>query len=300
LGITRFYQGDFAGARALFDQGLAIDRPDPDRGFLALRFGRDPGAGAMLNLALALLSLGDPDPARRAIEQGVSRAIETGHMPSVAHAHQHKALFEIMRRSPERAAPHAEAAVDLCRQHGLSVFLAYSSVHRLWIRWKLGEQAEGATAMRHAVRRVRELGLRLGLPWCLAMLAEVEMEAGEVGAGLASIDAAVAEARCTGERHYLAECHRLRAEILLARDPLDIAAAEQAFRAALALAQQQKARGFALRAALSLARLWHSAGRDAEARAVLSAALVGFRPTPELPDIEQARTLLATLPESSG
>jgi hypothetical protein len=57
----------------------------------------------------------------------------------------------------------------------------------------------------------------------------------------------------------------------------------------------QKARSFELRAALSLAKLYHSTDRPADAHAVLAPALEGFSPTPEFPEIEQAQTLIAAL-----
>ena len=52
---------------------------------------------------------------------------------------------------------------------------------------------------------------------------------------------------------------------------------------------------FELRAALSLAKLYQSTGRPAEARAVLAPALEGFSPTPEMPEIAEAQALLAAL-----
>ena len=61
------------------------------------------------------------------------------------------------------------------------------------------------------------------------------------------------------------------------------------------MAQQQKARSFELRAALSLAKLYQSTGRVAEAHAVLAPALQSFSPTPEFLEIEEAQTLLAAL-----
>ena len=51
-------------------------------------------------------------------------------------------------------------------------------------------------------------------------------------------------------------------------------------------------------AALSLARLYQSTGRAADAHAVLAPALEGFSPTPEFPEIEQAQVLLAALAET--
>ncbi len=75
-------------------------------------------------------------------------------------------------------------------------------------------------------------------------------------------------------------------------------AAEEAFLTAIAVAQQQKARSFELRAALSLAKLYQSTGRAGDAHAVLAPALEGFSPTPEFPEIEEAQTLLAALAET--
>ena len=70
------------------------------------------------------------------------------------------------------------------------------------------------------------------------------------------------------------------------------ALAEEAFLTAIAVARQQKAKSFELRAALSLAKLYQSTGRPADAHAVLAPALEGFSPTPEFPEIEEAQTLL--------
>ena len=57
----------------------------------------------------------------------------------------------------------------------------------------------------------------------------------------------------------------------------------------------QKARSFELQAALALAKLYQSTGRPAEAHDILAPALEGFSPTPEMPVIAKAQTLLAAL-----
>ena len=85
----------------------------------------------------------------------------------------------------------------------------------------------------------------------------------------------------------------LRGELLLERDPANPAPAEEAFRTALAVAGRQGARSFGLRTALSLAKLYQSTGRPADAHAVLAPALEGFAPTPEMPEIAEAQALLA-------
>jgi len=117
------------------------------------------------------------------------------------------------------------------------------------------------------------------LPLPEAALAEAEAGAGEIDAGFKRLDDALAESGRTEQRWYEAEMHRIRAGILLKRDPADTATAEQSLQAAIAVAQSQKARSFELRAALSLAKLYRAANRDIDAHAVLAPAVEGFPST---------------------
>ena len=119
-------------------------------------------------------------------------------------------------------------------------------------------------------------------------------------AALERLDDALAESKATEARCCEAEMHRIRGEILLKRDPADTAAAEQSLRAAIAIAQSQKARSFELRAALALAKLYRAANRDADAHAVLAPAVEGFPPTDQFPELTEAQTLLATLSENNS
>ena len=102
-------------------------------------------------------------------------------------------------------------------------------------------------------------------------------------APIAILDEALATCDRLGHRAFEAELHRVRGEILLKRDPANPAPAEEAFLTAIAVAKQQATRSFELRAALSLAKLYQSTGRPADAHAVLAPALEGFSPTPEMP-----------------
>ena len=105
-------------------------------------------------------------------------------------------------------------------------------------------------------------------------------------------------AGATSERGNDALLHHIRGEILLKRDPANPAPAEEACLTAIAIAQQQKAKSFELQAALSLAKLYQSTSRAADAHAVLAAAIQGLSPTPEFPAIEEAQTLLSALAET--
>jgi predicted ATPase len=164
-----------------------------------------------------------------------------------------------------------------------------------WAKSSGGADASRLAEMRRGVAIEREQGRIWFLPSFEAALAEAEASAGDIAAGLKRLDDALAELERTEQRWHEAEMHRIRGEILLKRDPADIAAAEQSLQAAIAIAQSQKARSFELRAALSLAKLCHAANRDADAHAVLAPAVEDFLPTQQFPELAEAQTLLAAL-----
>ena len=124
--------------------------------------------------------------------------------------------------------------------------------------------------MRAGIAACREQGIGNFIPFIATALAETEAEAGEIEAALATIDGAIADGERTGQCWFDAESRRTRGDILLKRDPTNTAPAEEAFLTAIAIAQQQKARSFELRAALSLAKLYHSTGRDVDAHDILA------------------------------
>ena len=126
-------------------------------------------------------------------------------------------------------------------------------------------------------------------------LAEAEARAGDPGRAIEVLDEALATSERAGFRAFEAELHRARGEILLKRDPANPEPVEEAFLTAIAVAKQQATRSFGLRPALSLAKLYHSTGRAADAHAVLAPALEGFVATQEFPEIDEARALLAAL-----
>jgi predicted ATPase len=149
--------------------------------------------------------------------------------------------------------------------------------------------------MRRGLAIVREQGNVWFLPSLEAALAEAEARAGETDAGLRRVDDALAELGRTEQRWYEAEMYRIRAGILLKRDPANTAAAEQSLQAAIAIAQSQKACSFELRAALALAKLYRAANRDADAHAALAPAVEGFPSTQQFPELTEAQTLLSAL-----
>jgi predicted ATPase len=66
------------------------------------------------------------------------------------------------------------------------------------------------------------------------------------------------------------DVHRIAGEIALKSVAPDTEKAEKHFERALSLAHQQQQKSFELRAATSLARLWHNQGKVQQARELLA------------------------------
>ena len=296
-GVTQWIQGDFDGARGHCEQALATFDLDRD-GDLAFRFGQDLSVAAMSYLALALWPLGEVDRALDLFECVKSRIAETAHIGTVAYGSAHAILFEMLRGDFVRVAPVAAALSFLAREHHLRFWLAYGVFSQGWARWQMGERAAGLAQMRSGVAQLREQNAVNFDALLKGLLARAEAQDGDFDAASTTLDTAFATSERTGQHWFDAELQRTRGEILLRRNRAHPAPAEQAFLAALDIARGQKACSFALRAALSLAKLYQSVGRAIEAYDALAPALEGFSPTPGMPEIAEAQALLAALAET--
>jgi class 3 adenylate cyclase/predicted ATPase len=291
FGSTRWFQGDYVGARAHLESALAAYDSERDR-HLASRFGYHIGVNAMVYLARVLWALGNVDRAARLYEEALSLALTTGHLPTLAMAHGYAAGYFAECRKPDQTTPHAEALVDLAHEHGLLTWLPIGTFLLGWARWWAGDRDAEAT-MREGFRLAGEIGFRAFEPQFGTWLAEVEAEAGRVETGLATLDSQLATIEQTGERWYEAEVNRVRGELLLRLEPPDNTGAEAAYARAIEIARSQQTRTFELRAALSLAKLYHATGRTEDVGELLGPALVGFSAGPELPEVAEAERLLA-------
>jgi predicted ATPase len=138
----------------------------------------------------------------------------------------------------------------------------------------------------------------------LALLAEAYGIAGQTEAGLDVIAEALEAAHQTGERHYQAELHRLKGELLRPKGAQgeDDSAAEACFLQAIEIARQQAAKSLQLRAVMSLSRLWHAQGapdKREEARRMLSDVHDWFTEGFDTPDLKEAKALLGELSSES-
>ena len=97
------------------------------------------------------------------------------------------------------------------------------------------------------------------------------------------------------ERWYQAEINRVAGEIALKSPEHDAAKAEAYFERALAVARQQQAKSWELRASMSLARLWRDQGKVKAARELLAPIYGWFTEGFDTRDLKEAKALLEEL-----
>ena len=294
LGITHHFAGEYVEARRQLERALSLFEPGRDDD-LAFRFGHDAGVGAMLYLAITLWPLGDVTRSIAFAESARERVSGLTHANTLALGAMHASMFELMRGDHARATPNAVELVRLAREYNLPFWRAFGVFLEGWVTAATGAVGSGLEDMRHGAALLREQRVQMFDKLVKIALAETEARAGDADRAIGILDEALATSDCTGDRAFEAELHRARGDILVKRDPANPAPAEDAFLTAIAVAKQQAARSFELRAALALAKLYQSTGRPVEAHAVLAPALDGFAPTTEMPETAEAQTLLSRL-----
>jgi predicted ATPase len=98
------------------------------------------------------------------------------------------------------------------------------------------------------------------------------------------MDEAMTGVETTNERGWDAEIHRMPGEIVLMSPEVDAAKAEAYFQRALAVARQQQAKSWEVRATMSMARLWRDQGKRDEA-AIFSLRSMAGLPKASIPSI---------------
>ena len=291
-GITHWFAGEFVGARDHLGRALALFQAGRDDD-LAFRFGTDPGVAAMAYLAIASWPLGEVDRSVSLIDRMQTRMAGVAHVGTLAFGRMHAALFELMRGDRPRAASNAFELARLAREHDLPLWRAFGVFLQGWETAASSAVGSGLEDMRRGVELLREQNVLIFDGLLKIALAEAEARAGDSDRAVAILDEALATCDRLGHRAFEAELHRARGETLLKRDPAKPAPAEEAYLTAITVAKQQATRSFELRAALSLAKLYRSTGRPADAHAVLAPALEGFAPTPEFTEIGEALEIKA-------
>jgi predicted ATPase/DNA-binding winged helix-turn-helix (wHTH) protein len=160
---------------------------------------------------------------------------------------------------------------------------------------------EGVAILEEVVPILDANAYRIPIMWFLTSLAEGRLRVGRLEAARDTIETSLLRLERSGERFYLPELLRLKGEVLAAAKSPDLDGAEQAMERALAVATQQTATAWRLRAATSLAQVWiRRPGTRLALNELLDPILRLYHPGSEIPDLALAREMLRTEPEAAG
>jgi predicted ATPase len=145
------------------------------------------------------------------------------------------------------------------------------------------------------IDRRESTGAKSLIPFHLSCLARAYAELGQFDEGRRCIGEAIIAVETTKERWCEADIHRIAGEIAMMAPNPDVAKAEEHFEHALAVARQQQAKSWELRAAMSMTRLWRNQGKRHQAHDLLALVYGWFTEGFETLDLKQPKALLDEL-----
>ncbi len=297
IGLTLMFSGDFRAARDRLEQALSLYDSQP----LAppLLMGVDQKVACLTWLAWVLWPLGYPDQAAEHSRAALARARGLGQPTTLAFAlAMDGALFHTFRRELDAAQAYQEELLRVTENKGLVIFQVLAMIVQGSRRAEQGQVEAGIEQILQGAATWEAMGTTALRVLQLIVLIRAYRAAGHVEEALRIVAQALPLAERGGLRYGEAKLWRLRGELLLSGENVDETAAEACFQRAIAIARQQGARLWELRASVSLARLWQRQARGDDARALLAAIHGWFSEGFDTPDLTEARTLLDELTPS--
>ena len=193
----------------------------------------------------------------------------------------------------------ANAAFDelvaLADEKGALFWKALGMMNQGCVLALTGKASDAVQMITSGITAFRSTGATLWMPLHLSYLARAYAELGQFDDAWRCIGEAMTAIETTKERWCEAEVNRIAGEIALKSPEPDAAKAEAYFERALAVARQQQAKSWELRAAMSLARLWRDQGKVQQARELLAPVYGWFTEGFDTRDLKEAKALLGTL-----
>ena len=158
-----------------------------------------------------------------------------------------------------------------------------------------GNASDAADLLTSGLGAFRSTGSTLWMPLHMSCLAIAHRDLGQFDEAWCYIGEAITAIEATGERWYEAEVLRIAGEIAMMSPRRDTAKAERFFDRALAVARQQQAKSWELRAAMSMAKLWREQRLRDMARDLLVPIYGWFTEGFDTLDLKDAKALLDDL-----
>lgn len=239
-------------------------------------FGYDQRVRSLAVFARILWLRGFPEQAERTARQGIEEAERCGHPVSLCATLFYTVSVALWNADYALANGRIERLIAHAARHSLASYHAIGLGFRGELAVCLGRAASGVALLRDALAALHREQHQMFMTAFQRALAEGLAVSGEAEEAANMIDGAFARATELSETYELPDLLRARGEILLAQPRPDATVAEESLLRSLAMAREQCARGWELRTAIPLARLWLAQGRNREADELLGATLQQF------------------------
>ena len=294
MGTSLLLTGEIAKGRAHYDQAIALYDPGEHRR-LATRFATDVRVAILSYRQWALWLLGYPETALADADEALEGAHEIGQAGTLMVALFHAPFLLMLCGNYATAGAIVNDLVSLAEEKDSSHWRAGGMLVRGWALALTGKASDSIHTLVSGILAWRSRGSTAFLPLFLSHLASVNAELARFDDAWRCIDEATAAVETTNERWCEAELNRIAGTIALKSPEPDAAKAEAYFERALAVARQQQAKSWELRAAMSLARLWRDQGKVQQARELLAPVYGWFTEGFDTRDLKEAKALLEEL-----
>ena len=294
MGLSLLHTGDIVDGRGHLDRAITLYDPAEHRP-LATRFGQDVGAATLCWKSLAFWLLGYPEAALADTEHALMVAREIGHSATLMYVLNFSAWTHIHCGNYATTNALVDEFSALKDQTGSVFWGAWGMMQRGCLLALTGKASDAVQTITCGVTAMRSTGTTMWMPFWLSYLARANAEIGQPDDARRCIGEAMAAVETAKERWCEAEVNRIAGEIALLSPEPDVAKAEAYFERALAVAREQQAKSWELRAAMSMARLWRDQGNRDEARDLLAPVYGWFTEGFDTLDLKEAKALLDAL-----
>jgi predicted ATPase len=294
LGLSLLFAGDILEARAHCDRAIALYDPMKHRP-LVTTFGVDAGVTALCYRSEALWLLGYPAAALTDAGRALADAREIGHATTLMNAQLFSSSTYVLCGDYAAANAQLDQLVALADKQGALHWHAEGMAHQGVLLTLTGKASDAMQMITSGIAALRSIGTTVQMPRWLSYLARAHVGLGQSDDAWRCIAEAMTSAETTKEKWYEADIHRTVGEIALASPERDATKAEAYFERALAVARDQHAKSWELRAAMSMARLWRDQGKRQQARDLLAPVYGWFTEGFDTLDLKQAKALLDEL-----
>jgi class 3 adenylate cyclase/predicted ATPase len=294
MGHALLFTGEIAAAQARYSQGLALYDPKEHRPF-AMHFGHDSSVVSLGCRSVAFWLLGYPEKALGDVNRALNDAREMGQAGTLMIALEYTAKIQIHCGHFAAANSLLEELIALARQKGAPYWQALAMSEQGCVLVTTGDCSGAVRRLTSGMTTLRSTGTTLYEPRFQANLARACADLGQLDDAWRCIGEATRAMQISKETWYEAEIDRIAGEIALKSPEPDAAKAQDCFARALAVARQQQAKSWELRAGMSMARLWRDQGKRNEARDLLAPVHGWFTEGFDTLDLKQAKDLLDEL-----